>query len=159
MWRAASPRVVKQDTTGTVSHFRRLYVLGHEHIEEDVLSLRIPNDQGALVPFSSFATAEWTAGPPSLGRYNGYPAMTVSGTAAPGESSGAALDEMERIASQLPDGIGFEWTGISYEENHISNEENRQALFDLGYKTTPVIVSEKGTVVGYSPTKLSEVLL
>jgi arsenate reductase-like glutaredoxin family protein len=49
--------------------------------------------------------------------------------------------------------------GISYEEKSISKEENRQALFDLGYKTTPVIVSEKGTVVGYSTTKLSEVLL
>ena len=48
---------------------------------------------------------------------------------------------------------------ISYEEKSISKEENRQALFDLGYKTTPVIVSDKGTVVGYSPAKLSEVLL
>lgn len=94
----------------------------HRMEPEDVLSLRIPNDQGALVPFSSFATAEWTAGPPSLGRYNGYPAMTVSGTAAPGESSGAALDEMERIASQLPDGIGFEWTGISYEEKQAGGQ-------------------------------------
>ncbi|WP_306087108.1 efflux RND transporter permease subunit [Qipengyuania flava] len=94
----------------------------HRMEPEDVLSLRIPNDQGALVPFSSFATAEWTAGPPSLGRYNGYPAMTVSGTAAPGESSGAALNEMERIASQLPDGIGFEWTGISYEEKQAGGQ-------------------------------------
>ncbi|UOR09564.1 multidrug efflux RND transporter permease subunit [Qipengyuania flava] len=94
----------------------------HRMEPEDVLSLRIPNDQAALVPFSSFATAEWTAGPPSLGRYNGYPAMTVSGTAAPGESSGAALDEMERIASQLPDGIGFEWTGISYEEKQAGGQ-------------------------------------
>lgn len=51
---------------------------------EDVLSLRIPNNQGELVPFSTFATAEWTAAPPNLARYNGYPALTVSGTAAPG---------------------------------------------------------------------------
>jgi arsenate reductase-like glutaredoxin family protein len=49
--------------------------------------------------------------------------------------------------------------GIAYEEKSISKEENRQALFDLGYKTTPVIVGEKGMVVGYSPAKLSEVLL
>ncbi|KZY91637.1 efflux RND transporter permease subunit, partial [Erythrobacter sp. HI0074] len=53
----------------------------HRMEPEDVLSLRIPNAQGGLVPFSSFATAEWTAGPPSLSRYNGYPAMTLSGTA------------------------------------------------------------------------------
>ncbi|MWV27141.1 multidrug efflux RND transporter permease subunit [Aurantiacibacter rhizosphaerae] len=89
---------------------------------EDVLSLRIPNAQGALVPFSSFATAEWTAGPPSLARYNGYPAMTVSGTAAPGKSSGAALKEMEQLASQLPEGIGFEWTGLSYEERQAGGQ-------------------------------------
>ena len=94
----------------------------HRMEPEDVLSLRIPNAQGGLVPFSSFATAEWTAGPPSLSRYNGYPAMTLSGTAAPGESSGAALEEMERFASQLPDGIGFEWTGISYEEKQAGGQ-------------------------------------
>jgi multidrug efflux pump len=89
---------------------------------DDVLSLRIPNIQGELVPFRSFATAEWTAGPPSLGRYNGYPAMTLSGTASPGQSSGAALEAMEELASQLPDGIGFEWTGISYEEKQAGGQ-------------------------------------
>ena len=94
----------------------------HRMTPEDVLSLRIPNAEGAMVPFSSFATAEWTAGPPSLARYNGYPAMTLSGTAAPGQSSGAAIAEMERLASQLPDGIGFEWTGISYEEKQAGGQ-------------------------------------
>jgi len=89
---------------------------------EDVLSLRIPNDRGELVPFGSFATAEWSAAPPSLGRYNGFPAMTISGTPAPGMSSGAALDEMERLAEQLPEGIGFEWTGISYEERQAGGQ-------------------------------------
>ncbi|MBC7159322.1 MAG: efflux RND transporter permease subunit, partial [Porphyrobacter sp.] len=88
----------------------------------DILALRIPNDQGELVPFSSFATAEWSAAPPALGRYNGFPAMTVSGTPAPGVSSGAALDEMERLAGQLPDGIGFEWTGISFEERQAGGQ-------------------------------------
>jgi multidrug efflux pump len=94
----------------------------HRMTPEDVLSLRIPNAQGALVPFSSFAAAEWTAAPPSLARYNGYPAMTVSGTAAPGQSSGAALNEMEKLASQLPEGVGFEWTGISYEEKQAGGQ-------------------------------------
>lgn len=89
---------------------------------DDVMSLRIPNDQGQLVPFSTFANVEWTAGPPSLARYNGYPAMTLSGTAAPGESSGAALAEMEVLAEQLPEGIGFEWTGISYEEKQAGGQ-------------------------------------
>jgi len=94
----------------------------HRMTPEDVLSLRIPNAQGALVPFSAFATAEWTAGPPAVARYNGYPAMTLSGTAAPGQSSGAAIAEMEQLASQLPEGIGFEWTGISYEEKQAGGQ-------------------------------------
>lgn len=89
---------------------------------EDVLSLRIPNAQGELVPFSAFASAEWSAAPASLARYNGYPAMTLSGMAAPGESSGAALAEMEELASQLPAGIGYEWTGISYEEKQAGGQ-------------------------------------
>ncbi len=89
---------------------------------DDVLALRIPNAQGELVPFSAFASAEWSAAPASLARYNGYPAMTLSGMAAPGESSGAALAEMEQLASQLPPGIGFEWTGISYEEKQAGGQ-------------------------------------
>ena len=89
---------------------------------QDVMALRIPNQQGELVPFGTFAEAEWSAAPNSLARYNGYPAMTLSGQAAPGESSGAALDEMERLANQLPQGIGFEWTGISYEERQAGGQ-------------------------------------
>jgi multidrug efflux pump len=89
---------------------------------EDVLSLRIPNQQGELVPFSSFTTAEWSAAPPSLARYNGYPALTISGQAVEGKSSGAALAEMERLAEQLPPGIGYEWTGLSYEEKQSAGQ-------------------------------------
>jgi len=89
---------------------------------EDILSLRIPNQSGDLVPFSSFATAEWTAGAPNLARYNGYPTVTLSGQAAEGQSSGVALEEMERLAEQLPPGIGYEWTGISYEEKQSAGQ-------------------------------------
>ena len=89
---------------------------------DDIMALRVPNDQGELVPFSTFATAKWTAGPPSLGRYNGHPAMTVSGSAAPGKSSGDALAEVEKAMEQMPDGISYEWTGISYEEKQSSGQ-------------------------------------
>jgi multidrug efflux pump len=89
---------------------------------DDVLALRIPNAVGELVPFGAFATAEWSAAPASLARYNGYPAMTLSGMAAPGESSGAALAEMERLASELPQGIGYEWTGVSFEEKQAGGQ-------------------------------------
>ncbi|AKH42867.1 multidrug efflux pump [Altererythrobacter atlanticus] len=89
---------------------------------EDVLSLRVPNESGDLVPFSSFATAEWTAGAPNLARYNGYPAVTLSGEAAPGRSSGDAIAEMEALAEQLPQGIGYEWTGLAFEEKQSAGQ-------------------------------------
>jgi multidrug efflux pump len=89
---------------------------------DDVMALRVPNSRGELVPFSTFSTAEWTAAPPSLARYNGYPAMTISGEAAPGHSSGDALAEMEQLASKLPSGIGYEWTGISFEEKQSAGQ-------------------------------------
>ncbi|RKF23321.1 multidrug efflux RND transporter permease subunit [Altericroceibacterium spongiae] len=89
---------------------------------EDLKSLRIPNDQGELVPFSAFAQSEWDAASIQLARYNGYPAMTISGESAAGYSSGAALEEMERIASNLPDGLDYEWTGISYEEKQAGGQ-------------------------------------
>ncbi|WP_144097757.1 efflux RND transporter permease subunit [Croceicoccus sediminis] len=94
----------------------------HRMTPEDVLALRIPNASGELVPFGAFADVEWSAAPVSLARYNGYPAMTLSGMAAPGESSGAALAEMERLASQLPTGIDFEWTGVSFEEKQAGGQ-------------------------------------
>ena len=68
---------------------------------QDLLALRVRNDQGEMVPFGSFTTVEWTAGPPQLQRYNGYPAMTISGTPAPRRSTGEAMEEMERIAGEL----------------------------------------------------------
>ncbi|MEN7536159.1 multidrug efflux RND transporter permease subunit [Aurantiacibacter flavus] len=89
---------------------------------EDILSLRVPNANGGLVPFSSFAQVKWSAGPPSLARYNGYPAMTISGQAAPGYSSGAALAEMEKLAKALPASMSYEWTGLSFEEKESAGQ-------------------------------------
>ncbi|HEX3158675.1 MAG TPA: multidrug efflux RND transporter permease subunit [Gemmatimonadaceae bacterium] len=89
---------------------------------QDVLDLQVRNAQGAMVPFGAFTSVEWTAGPPQLDRYNGYPAMTISGMAAPGRSTSEAMDEMERLAAQLPEGFAFEWTGISYEERQASGQ-------------------------------------
>ncbi len=83
---------------------------------EDLLRLNALNNQGKPVPLSAFASTRWVTGPMQAIRYNGYPAMRISGSAAPGYSSGAAMDEMERLAAQLPAGFGFEWTGQSREE-------------------------------------------
>jgi multidrug efflux pump subunit AcrB len=89
---------------------------------QDVLDLKVRNAQGEMVPFGAFTSVEWTAGPPQLQRYNGCPSMTISGTAAPGRSTGEAMDEMERLAAQLPQGFAFDWTGISYEEKQSAGQ-------------------------------------
>ena len=83
---------------------------------DDLLKLNTSNAQGQQVPFSAFATTRWVKGAMQTIRYNGYPAMRLSGSAAPGYSTGAALTEMERLAAQLPQGFGYEWTGQSREE-------------------------------------------
>lgn len=83
---------------------------------DDLLRINALNSQGQPVPLSSFASTEWTTGPMQTTRYNGYPAMKLTGEPAPGYSSGDALEEMQRLASRLPAGFAFEWTGQSREE-------------------------------------------
>ncbi|MBN3820119.1 multidrug efflux RND transporter permease subunit, partial [Paraburkholderia sp. Se-20369] len=83
---------------------------------EDVKKLRVRNARGEMVPLAAFATLHWTLGPPQLTRYNGFPSFTINGSAAPGHSSGEAMAAIERIASQLPAGTSFAWSGQSFEE-------------------------------------------
>ncbi len=71
---------------------------------------------GEMVPFSSFSTSEWTYGSPKLERFNGLPSIEILGQPAPGKSSGEAMALMEQLARQLPHGIGYDWTGMSYQE-------------------------------------------
>lgn len=89
---------------------------------QDVLDLKVRSASGDMVPFGAFTQVEWTAGPQQLQRYNGYPSMTISGSAAPGRSTGEAMAEMERFAEQLPEGFAYEWTGISYEEKQSAGQ-------------------------------------
>ncbi|SNS42421.1 multidrug efflux pump [Noviherbaspirillum humi] len=96
---------------------------------EDILKLNVRNTQGNMVPFSAFTNIRWVTGPVQLVRYNGYPAMKISGDAAPGRSTGEAMAEMERLAGQLPQGFGFEWTGTSFEEKTSGSQA--PALFAL----------------------------
>ncbi|MEZ5485675.1 MAG: efflux RND transporter permease subunit [Lysobacteraceae bacterium] len=76
----------------------------------------VRNGSGKMVPFSSFASSHWDYGSPRLERYNGVPAVNITGQAAPGVSSGDAMTEIERIAADLPEGFGIEWSGTSYQE-------------------------------------------
>jgi multidrug efflux pump len=89
---------------------------------EDLGLLYVRNSQGTMVPFSSFATGSWTYGPPKLERYNGLAAMEIIGQAAPGSSTGQAMLAMEALAKQLPAGIGFEWTGISQQQQQAGSQ-------------------------------------
>ncbi len=82
----------------------------------DVERWYVRNAAGQMVPFSAFTTAEWTYGSPKLERYNGMSSLNIQGAAAPGVSSGEAMQEMETIMAKLPPGVGYEWTGLSYEE-------------------------------------------
>ncbi|QFY62995.1 multidrug efflux RND transporter permease subunit (plasmid) [Rhizobium grahamii] len=96
---------------------------------EDVLKINVRNASGGMVPLSSFAIAEWQKGAPQIVGYNGYPTVRISGAPAPGQSSGAAIAEMERLASKLPEGFGFEWSGQSLEE--ITSGSQAPFLFGL----------------------------
>ncbi|HAT42441.1 MAG TPA: hydrophobe/amphiphile efflux-1 family RND transporter [Rheinheimera sp.] len=83
---------------------------------DDLNQWYVRNNQGKLVPFAAFASAHWQFGSPRLERYNGFPAMEIQGAAAPGFSTGQAMIELEALLQQLPAGIGYEWTGMSYQE-------------------------------------------
>ncbi|MGY3487260.1 multidrug efflux pump [Bradyrhizobium sp. USDA 4011] len=83
---------------------------------DDILNYNVKNSRGQLVPFSAFATIEWTKGPTQIAGFNYYPAVRISGEAKPGFTSGDAIAEMERLADKLPRGFGYEWTGQSLQE-------------------------------------------
>jgi multidrug efflux pump len=103
---------------------------------EDILQLNTANQQGKLVPLSAFATTRWVNGAMQTIRSNGYPAMRISGSPAPGYSTGAAMDEMERLAAQLPQGFGYEWTGQSREEKLAGS----QAMILYGFAILSVFL-------------------
>ncbi|MDD4943445.1 MAG: efflux RND transporter permease subunit, partial [Rhodoferax sp.] len=103
---------------------------------DDLLKLFVANKTGQMVPFASFASTRWVSGAMQTVRYNGYPAMRISGSAAPGYSTGAALAEIETLARQLPPGFGFEWTGTSREEKLAGS----QALILYGFAILSVFL-------------------
>ncbi|MGA8120524.1 multidrug efflux RND transporter permease AcrD [Rouxiella badensis] len=85
-------------------------------LPDDVNKWFVRNSAGTMVPFSAFTTSHWETGSPRLERYNGSSSLEIVGEAANGVSSGASMDEMERLVAKLPSGIGLEWTGMSYQE-------------------------------------------
>jgi len=89
---------------------------------EDLRSLYVRNAGGSMVPFTSFANGSWSYGSPKLERYNGVSSVEIQGQAAPGKSAGEAMAVMERLAKQLPAGIGYEWTGTSLQQQQSGSQ-------------------------------------
>lgn len=85
-------------------------------LPSDLEKIYVRNKESKMVPFSSFATGYWTYGSPRLERFNGFPSINIWGEPAPGISSGEAMKAMEELALKLPQGFGFDWSGISYQE-------------------------------------------
>ncbi|MBP8609270.1 MAG: efflux RND transporter permease subunit [Syntrophaceae bacterium] len=91
-------------------------------LPKDLEKLYVRNTTGKMVPFASFASGRWTSGSPRLERFNGFPSLNIWGEAASGRSSGEAMQAMEEIVAKLPQGIGYDWTGLSYQERVASSQ-------------------------------------
>jgi multidrug efflux pump len=103
---------------------------------KQIMRMPVRNTQGGMVPLSEIATTRWVVDLPKLDRFNGLPSMKISGSPAPGRSSGEALAAMEEVVSQLPPGFGFEWSGTSNEERLSGN----QAPFLFGLSVVAVFL-------------------
>ena len=94
----------------------------YRRLPEDLERLYVRNKEGKMVPFSAFATARWSLGSPKLERFNAFPAVNIQGQPAPGHSTGEAMAIMEQLVSKLPQGISFDWSGLSYQEKMATKQ-------------------------------------
>jgi multidrug efflux pump len=104
---------------------KRVYMQGdaaYRDNPEDLSSWFVRSGSGEMVPFSAFAQVRWSYGPQQLQRFNGAPSLNIQGQGAPGTSSGEALQVVERIARQLPQGVGFAWSGLAFQEKLSSGQ-------------------------------------
>ncbi|WP_318374440.1 multidrug efflux RND transporter permease subunit AcrB [Enterobacter sp.] len=104
---------------------KKVYVMSeakYRMLPEDIGNWYVRGNEGQMVPLNAFATTHWEYGSPRLERYNGLPSMEILGEAAPGKSTGEAMDLMEELAGKLPAGIGYDWTGMSYQERLSGNQ-------------------------------------
>jgi HAE1 family hydrophobic/amphiphilic exporter-1 len=100
-------------------------------LPQDLERLYVRNNAGKMVPFSSFASGHWTSGSPKLERFNGFPSLNIVGEAAPGRSSGEAMQAMEGFVKKLPQGIGFDWNGLSYQEQQAGSQTGPLYAFSI----------------------------
>ena len=104
---------------------KRVYVqadAAYRMLPKDLVQLHVRNGAGTMTPFASFASGHWYQGSPRLERFNSFPSLSIWGQAPQGRSSGEAMQAMEEIASKLPKGFGFDWTGLSYQERMATSQ-------------------------------------
>ncbi len=113
---------------------KRVYVQAEaasRMLPKDLKKLYVRNTAGKMVPFSAFASGHWSSGSPKLERYNGFPSINIWGEPAPGNSSGDSMQAMEELAAKLPQGIGFDWTGLSYQERMAGSQAPLLYVFSI----------------------------
>ncbi|MBE3098907.1 MAG: efflux RND transporter permease subunit [Planctomycetes bacterium] len=113
---------------------KRVYVQAdapYRMLPKDLEKLYVRNAAGKMVPFSSFASGHWTSGSPRLERFNGFPSLNIWGEPTPGRSSGEAMRAMEEIVTKLPQGIGYDWTGLSYQERQAAAQTGLLYTFSI----------------------------
>lgn len=113
---------------------KRVYVQAdapYRMLPNDLEKLYVRNNASKMVPFSSFASGHWSSGSPLLERFNGFPSLNILGEPAPGKSSGEAMQAMVDIVSKLPQGIGYDWTGLSYQERQASSQTGLLYTFSI----------------------------
>jgi HAE1 family hydrophobic/amphiphilic exporter-1 len=104
---------------------KRVYVQAdapYRMLPEDLERLYARNTSNKMVPFSSFAAGHWASGSPKLERFNAFPSINIWGEPAPGKSSGEAMKAMEELVKRLPQGMSFDWTGLSYQERMATSQ-------------------------------------
>jgi len=113
---------------------KRVYVQAdapYRSLPTDLDKVYVRNKMGKMVPFGSFASTRWTTGAPRLERFNGFPSMNIWGEPAPGRSSGEAMRALEEIVAKLPQGFGYDWTGLSYQERQSSSQTGLLYAFSI----------------------------
>ena len=113
---------------------KRVYVQAdapYRMLPNDIDRLYVRNRTGKMVPYTSFASGRWTSGSPRLERFNAFPSMNIWGEPAPGRSSGDAMQAMEELALKLPQGIGYDWTGISFQERQAAAQTGLLYTFSI----------------------------
>jgi len=117
--------------SGRIKHVDLQADAPYRMLPGDLEKLHVRNRDGKMVPYSTFASGQWSFGSPKLERFNSFPSINIWGEAAPGRSSGEAMQAMEEFASKLPKEIGFDWTGISYQERQATTQTAALYAFSI----------------------------